>query len=246
MARIRSVHPGLFTDEAFMSASPHARVFMIGLWCEADDNGVFEDKPIVLKARLLPADAVNASALIDELVQLNVVLRFQVEGRPYGAIRNFRKWQRPQKPQAKHPTTPEVLAWIGAASDQSRTGTVPVAYQSDTDTGIVEQRKEEGGRREDVGGIKSIDNIYVLDTATSASERPSSPPFPSDGSISFGVWGEIAREERPGVDPDLLAQAFRSYAGNLKPPLSLQSSNIEARFRRFCTTHNFNFKRGAR
>ena len=41
MARIRSVHPGLFTDEAFMGASSDARILMIGLWCQAWDDGVF-------------------------------------------------------------------------------------------------------------------------------------------------------------------------------------------------------------
>ena len=65
MARIRSVHPGLFTDESFMSASPLARIVMIGVWTEADDNGVFEWKPLTLKARLLPADNADMAAILD-------------------------------------------------------------------------------------------------------------------------------------------------------------------------------------
>lgn len=32
MARIRSVHPGLYTDEAFMTLSMAARVLIVGLW----------------------------------------------------------------------------------------------------------------------------------------------------------------------------------------------------------------------
>ena len=39
MARIRSVHPGLWTDEAFVSASPMARLFCIGLWGGASKRG---------------------------------------------------------------------------------------------------------------------------------------------------------------------------------------------------------------
>ena len=51
MSRIRSIHPGLFTDEAFMEASIPARMLIMGLWCEAWDDGVFEIKPLTIKAR---------------------------------------------------------------------------------------------------------------------------------------------------------------------------------------------------
>lgn len=98
MARIRSIHPGLFTDEAFMSASPMARLLMIGLWTEAWDDGVFEWKPIVIKARIFPADACDADALLCELASLGSIKRVERGGKFYGLIRNFRKFQRPKKP----------------------------------------------------------------------------------------------------------------------------------------------------
>ena len=56
MARIRSVHPGIWTDEAFLSCDPLARLLFIGIWTDADDHGAFEWKPIGLKLKLLPAD----------------------------------------------------------------------------------------------------------------------------------------------------------------------------------------------
>jgi hypothetical protein len=245
MARIRSIHPGIWTDEQFVELSLAARLFMIGLWGEADDYGVVEWRPTKLKMRLAPADAIDAAALMTEISDAGFIVRIERDGKPYAIVRNFRKWQRPKNPSAPIiPIDDEIRAIIGLPQGGSPTPVLPQPSASPT---VCFVQMEDGGEEDVVGGDKkNIDNIYRLDTATSASERPSSPPFPSDGSISFGVWGEIAREERPGVDPDLLAQAFRSYAGNLKPPLSLQSSNIEARFRRFCTTHNFNFKRGAR
>lgn len=104
MARIRSVHPGLYTDEGFMAASMAAKVLIVGLWCQASDSGVFEWKPIVLKARLFPADAVDVAALLDELEQLGFIRQFEREGKAYGAIRNFRKFQKP-----KHPTPCKLL-----------------------------------------------------------------------------------------------------------------------------------------
>ena len=143
MARIRSIHPGLFTDEAFMSASPHARTLLIGLWCEADDLGLFEWKPLTLKARILPADNIDLATLLDELVSLGCIKQFEIAGRALGAVRNFRKFQRPQKPHYTQPFTEEVLSYV-AISEKDR-GSLP--DHSATGTGKVPQMEEEGGNR---------------------------------------------------------------------------------------------------
>jgi hypothetical protein len=50
MSRIRSIHPGFFADETFVMLSPLARLFWIGLLTEADDQGIFEWKPVTLKS----------------------------------------------------------------------------------------------------------------------------------------------------------------------------------------------------
>lgn len=102
MARIRSVHPSLFTDEAWVSCSPLARILYIALWTDADDQGVFEWKPLQIKMRLLPGDMVEAKTLLDELANVDLIAEFQSGGQKYGAIKNFRKFQRPQKPNAVH------------------------------------------------------------------------------------------------------------------------------------------------
>jgi len=101
MPRIRSVHPGLFTDEAFVTLSMSARVFLIGVWTEADDHGVFEWKPISLKMRLFAADNIDAVAVLEELVTADQVRKVEHEGKPYGIVRNFCKWQRPKNPAYK-------------------------------------------------------------------------------------------------------------------------------------------------
>lgn len=98
MARIRSVHPGLWTDEGFVSLSFAARLFCIGLWNEADDFGIFEWKPLRLKMRLAPADAIDAAAILDEIEESGFIVRIERTGKPFGIVRNFRKYQRPKKP----------------------------------------------------------------------------------------------------------------------------------------------------
>jgi hypothetical protein len=69
------------------------------LWTEADDHGIFEWKPITLKMRLLPADDSKLEVLLNELELQNLIKKFEVEGKDYGAIRNFCKFQKPRWPR---------------------------------------------------------------------------------------------------------------------------------------------------
>lgn len=116
MARIRSIHPGLFTDEAFVSLSPAAQVLWIGLWCEADDQGVFEWKPTMLKMRILPASTALIDPLLAELENANCIRAYSAGGRRYGVIRNFVRHQRPKAPKEVHPLPPELLNYAGFTS----------------------------------------------------------------------------------------------------------------------------------
>ncbi|WEQ51191.1 hypothetical protein LV478_11685 [Komagataeibacter oboediens] len=108
MARIRSIHPGIYTDEGFATLSMAARVLLIGIWNHADDGGGFEWKPLTLKMRIFPADAVDVSALLDELAGADAVTRYEHDGRSYGAVRNFGKWQKPKKPSRFCPMPEQV------------------------------------------------------------------------------------------------------------------------------------------
>src|SRR5437868_14052754 len=117
MARIRSVHPGLVTVKAFMSASAYARLLMIGIWTEAWDDGVFEWKPLTLKAKIFPVDNVDVTALLTELENLNVVRPFTAKGKTYGAIRNFRKYQRPKKPNSSGLLSAEFETYVGSSGE---------------------------------------------------------------------------------------------------------------------------------
>lgn len=119
MARIRSVHPSLFTDEAWVSCSPLARVLYIGLLTDADDQGLFEWKPLQIKMRLLPGDNSDASALLAELVDANLIGSLESAGKKLGAIRRFCKFQRPKKPNAVFVLPPEWRTYVGLTGDGS-------------------------------------------------------------------------------------------------------------------------------
>lgn len=123
MARIRSVHPGLWTDEGFVELSLTARLFFIGLWNEADDFGVFEWKPRRLKMRLAPADPIDPDEILVELAASGFVVRLERGGKSYGAVKNFLDFQRPKNPS--NPTVEiddEVREVVGPHSASHRQG----------------------------------------------------------------------------------------------------------------------------
>ena len=151
MARIRSVHPGLFTDESFVSLSAFARLLIIGVWTECDDHGVFEWKPISIKMRIFPADNVDVGPLLEELAAANIVDRFESAGRKFGVVRNFRRYQRPKSPTYRHPFPDEFGIYIGLSDGPSED--LPHTFPSATE--IAPQMKDGGGRMEEEGDKES-------------------------------------------------------------------------------------------
>ena len=163
MARIRSTHPGQWTDERFVTCSPLARLLALAVRNEADDNGIFEWKPLTLKMRLFPADSCDVGELLQELEETEQVYRFTVRGKEYGIIRNFTKYQRPKKPTFTYPTPTEALpngydlhpAYFGTDGDSpepefdtgepsQKEGSEQVGNQYGTSGGNAPQREGRG------------------------------------------------------------------------------------------------------
>lgn len=143
MSRIRSIHPGFFSDEDLVQVSIAARLLFIGIWGEADDKGVFEWKPLTLKMRLYPADNVDIETLLSELVSVDAVVSYEFDGRKFGIVRNFRKFQRPKKPNDVHPMPSEFRTYAGLSEASSE----QVPHQSRTGTEISPQMEDGGCNR---------------------------------------------------------------------------------------------------
>ena len=93
MARIRTIKPEFFTSEDIVSLTPLARLFYVSLWCEADREGRFEWKPKTFKLRYLPGDDCNVLELAQELIDAQLVLLYEVDGKTYAEIPSFIKHQ---------------------------------------------------------------------------------------------------------------------------------------------------------
>jgi hypothetical protein len=154
MARIRSVHPGLFTDEAYMSLTMAAKAALPALWTQCDDQGAFEWKPLVLKARIFPADDVDMAALLEEMEAKGCIKSYEYNGRQYGLVRNFQKWQKPKKPNSTYTIPAELRTYVApkSASGEPR-GNLDDGNEAQfpTEGEKSRQREDGGGRREDGG-----------------------------------------------------------------------------------------------
>lgn len=221
MARIRSVHPPLFTDEAFVSRSMSARLLAIGLWTEADDRGVFEWKPTSLKMRLFPADNINLADLLAELLNGRIIAKHTVDGRDYGLIRNFCKWQRPKKPTYRHPFKPEWAKYVGFKPKNSPTGTQQVLHQFSTEGEIgaqMEEGEEEGEKEEGENRLSS--------GASAAPEGMSADPGTEN---SPEMMRAIARAIAPKFFEEFWKEYPKREGANPKQPARKKFISIVAR-----------------
>jgi hypothetical protein len=104
-----------------VAVSMAARMLLLGLGVESDDKGVFPWKPSTIKMRIFPADTIDVVPLLDELIDAGLIMRFEAEGKSYGAIRNFRKHQRPKTPNDVYPAPSNVLNYVGLTGSNSET-----------------------------------------------------------------------------------------------------------------------------
>ncbi len=192
MARIRSIHPGLFTDESYMGASVYARLLLPGIWCEAWDDGVIEWRPLRLKARIFPVDAVNVEEILIELEGLDVIRRFECDGRTYAAIRNFRKWQNPKAPNSSNVLPSSLRNYVGLPDDVPSNSENDPHYPHEIPQNSVsvsaclendfrnasEKSRQKGGREE--GRKEKKDSLLVdLPSAEDAQPPPAAPAAPA-------------------------------------------------------------------
>lgn len=183
MARIRSLHPEQWSDEQFASCSPLARLLAIGIRNEADDNGIFEWNVFRLRVRILPGDNCDMVALLDELLASNQVLRYEVDGKAYGLIRNFQRFQSAKKPTFRHPLPPSEIALpVGytfhKVGHERQEGSTPVPHQHRTGSPPEPNQYETGNTAVHPGEGKGKGEGKVIQTTSDA--VASSPPPAKD------------------------------------------------------------------
>jgi hypothetical protein len=111
MARKRMIDPEYWTDEKIANLSIQSRLFFIGLWNYADDEGVFKAHPNLLKSFVFPYDNIKPSEIekyLLEIEQQNLIFQYTNNGQKYAIILNFRKHQVINKPQPSKLPPPSI------------------------------------------------------------------------------------------------------------------------------------------
>lgn len=224
MARIRSIHPGIFTDEGFASLSMAARVLYIGVLTESDDHGVFEWKPVTLKMRVMPVDNVNIPDLLAECETADVIKRFS-SGKSYGLVRNFCRYQRPKKPKYVHPMPSEFYTYAGLKPD----GSLPVLHQSRTSGENPPQREDGGGEGEEESGIgiegrEGVDAHLVLKLVEEGKPILIDETYePSDRAIEYAYSLGMKKADLNSELSKFIALSMASRASSYNPDMSFKA-----------------------
>lgn len=97
MSRKRLIAPEFFAHgelyDAEVSSGLPLRLAFAGLWTVCDRRGLFTWKPRELKLDILPYDPVDFGAVLLALEAHGFVKRYVVEGRAFGHVPSFKRWQ---------------------------------------------------------------------------------------------------------------------------------------------------------
>jgi len=125
MARIRSIKPGIMTNEDLCELGPYAYILFTGLWMLADREGRLEYRPRRIKAEAMPLwEEVSAEAvenLLEKLCANGFLLRYEVGGTPYLQIVKWKEHQRPdpREQASRLPPPPSVNGGASTTSEDS-------------------------------------------------------------------------------------------------------------------------------
>lgn len=114
MARIRTIKPSFWGDEAVAELSRDARLVLIGLISSADDEGRFLASNSAIVGYLFPHDDISPTKLrrwLDEIEKAGIVRFYSVNRREYGAFPKWSKHQKINRPQPSAlPEPPQLRA----------------------------------------------------------------------------------------------------------------------------------------
>lgn len=174
MARIRTIKPDFWTDEKIVELDMPARLFFIGCWNFADDNGNLQRSAKKLKMQVFPADAIDCEPLIQSLMTHGLLTEYEVNGEKFLHINGFKKHQVINRPSKTGLPTPDSV--------------------SNTDTLTEDSLTEGKGREKEGKGIKPSAPTYVNDE--SPREPVQTPNAAAEISSTLIAW-ERARGKVP-------------------------------------------------
>jgi hypothetical protein len=140
MARIRTIKPDFWTDEKLTECSITARLFFVGTWNFADDNGNLVRSAKKLKMQVFPADMIDCEPLIQELMAIGLLIEYSVGAEKFLHIKGFKKHQVINRPSKSSIPQPPFTEENEVLPDDS------VSLQGELTDGREGKGKEEEGK----------------------------------------------------------------------------------------------------
>jgi len=182
MARIRTIKPDFWTDEKIVELSFEARLFFIGSWNFADDNGNLQRSARKLKMQIFPADPIDCEPLIQSLMTHGLLTEYEVNGDKFLHIKGFSTHQVINRP--------------------SKTG-LPLPVSGSTPTPLTDDSLTEGKGGEEEGKGREGKGKERKGVKTDVGGTPSESVRPAQLSAAMRKHSVDAQ---PG-DPRLIAAA---------------------------------------
>ncbi len=202
MPRIRSVHPDLCESDTMAGLTPALERTFVRLWTHCDDEGRCEDRPRIIKAGIYPVhDDMTWQCIDAELTELhnaNLLVRYEVDGKSYIAIRSWGEYQHPQRPRpSKYPAPPSAAETLPLPiADDSQDGTRHVRDASSTDQGLelgVGEGEGEGGGETHTSSSPASLALVPAPVSPAATAR-------ADVHVVFDAWREATGKRKAQLD----------------------------------------------
>lgn len=196
--RLRTLKYEFFLNETLATLPALVRILFEGLWCIADREGRLEDRPIRIKAEVLPYDECDVDEYLNMLANTHdeghpFIHRYEVDGKRYIEIVNFLKHQNPHIREA-------ASLIPGPREGRRQTGsTVQAPCKPGTSTNLGTPVLE-SGILSSGSGVLDPETVPDGTVAPGVRKRPRTAPTPTPTALTWLAYRN-AYERRYGAQP---------------------------------------------
>ena len=205
--RARNIKPGVFENEILGSGPAEAQLLFSGLWLLADREGIVENRPMRIRAKLFPyRPEMDIGANLDFLIENGFITSYQSEGTQLLHITNFRKHQNPhaQEKASKYRTPAEELVFSREVRDISG-GTPEIHGGRPAESLNPESQNTDSPTP---GSLKTESLLPVrLDPSPSPSASPAESPSADGVSCHTSREGQVQSPDPSGPQGSALPMA---------------------------------------
>lgn len=217
MARMRTLKPEAFSSETLTRISVYARWNFAGVWTYVDDDGRGKADPRLIKAAVWPLDddvtPKDVACYLDEAEREHLICRYEMDGKQYLHVVNFREHQKPNRPvESKLPECPR--SQHGGLSEDavSPHGVVPPGVLTSVEEAAELDSDDNDGASAAAdlnGGLSAGQTAFSEDAVsqqgafntTSFPNTPSPPPrYTTKGDVDGVGEGSSRKRTRPVAD----------------------------------------------